>query len=105
MQRRLIQSYITSPHNWHCVYVKRTVFLPSRYDPHHVVGRAAHQTAQLFQRDHGDVPVLSQGIQRLVVDAVLQQVVLGYAIFAHGFPQRTVIKNGVHPRCIADSFI
>ena len=63
----------------------------------HVIGRTAHDAAELFQRDHGDVLVLLQGIQRLVVDAALEKLVLGHAIFAHGIPQWTIIKNGVHP--------
>ena len=62
----------------------------------HVIGRTAHDAAELFQRDHGDVLVLLQGIQRLVVDAALEKLVLGHAIFAHGIPQWTIIKNGVH---------
>ena len=52
----------------------------------HVIGRTAHDAAELFQRDHGDVLVLLQGIQRLVVDAALEKLVLGHAIFCAWYP-------------------
>ena len=45
----------------------------------HVIGRTAHDAAELFQRDHGDVAALFQSVQRLVIHAALQQLVLGDA--------------------------
>ena len=62
----------------------------------HVIGRTAHDAAELFQRDHGDVAALFQSVQRLVIHAALQQLVLGDATALHSFPQGAVIKPHGH---------
>ena len=61
-----------------------------------VIGGAADNAAELFQRDHGDVAALFQSVQRLVIHAALQQLVLGDATALHSFPQGAVIKHHGH---------
>ena len=61
-----------------------------------IVGGAADDAAELFQRDHGDVAALFQSVQRLVIHAALQQLVLGDATALHSFPQGAVIKHHGH---------
>ena len=63
---------------------------------HNVVGRTAHDHAEFFEGDHGDVFVLLQGIQRPVVSAALQELVLRHIVALHGFPQRIVVENLHH---------
>ena len=56
------------------------------FETDYIIGRAVQDRADLFQRQHGDVVPLLDGIQRLIVDAGLQQTVLGDPLALHGFP-------------------
>ena len=71
-----------------------------------LIGRTTNDSAQLFQCDHGDVLPFFQRIQRFVVDAALQELILRNAVFLHGFPHGPVIKDRIHhPRQIYNLII
>ena len=61
-----------------------------------MVWGAADDLAQPLQRDHGDISVLFQGVQGVVVNAVLQKLILGHVVFLHRLPQRAVIYHVHH---------
>ena len=63
------------------------------FEFHYIVWCASDDRTQLFQRKHGDVLVLLEGVKRLVVDAMVQQVVLRHAPALHRFPKRTVVDH------------
>lgn len=58
-------------------------FVGKAYD---IVWRTVQNTAQLFQGQHGDIPALFQGIQRLVVDPLLEQSILADLSALHRCP-------------------
>lgn len=53
---------------------------------HNIVGRAADDRAEFFQRDHRDILALFQRIQRLIVDATFEQLVLRDIFPLHRLP-------------------
>ena len=65
------------------------------FEFHYIVGCASDDRAQLFQREHGDVLVLLEGVKRLVVDPMVQQIVLRDAFVFHGLPQWAVVDHPI----------
>ena len=65
-----------------------------------IVGRAADYAAQLFHGEQGDIAVFLEGIERLIIDAALEQLILGHIQSLHGFPQRSVVNNCSHLPCM-----
>ena len=71
-----------------------------------IVGSAADYAAQLLHREQGDVAVFLEGIQRFVVNASLEKLILGYIHALHGFPQRSVVNYCTHlPDTIYNNYI
>ena len=56
-----------------------------------IAGRTANDLAQLLQGKHGDVSTLFEGVERVIINAALQKLVLRHIVSSHGFPQRPVI--------------
>ena len=61
-----------------------------------IAGRTANDLAQLLQGKHGDVSVLFERIQRVIINAALQKLVLCHIVSLHSFPQRPVINDLPH---------
>ena len=70
-----------------------TALLFERYD---IVWGASDDVAKLFQRKQGNVLVLFEGIERFVVDAVLQELVLCDIAFSHCLPQWAEINHAAY---------
>ena len=51
-----------------------------------LIRRAVQDPAQSAEGDHGDVPSLFQRVQRSVVNAALEQLILRHALLRHGPP-------------------
>ena len=51
-----------------------------------LIRRAVQNPAQPTERDHGDVPPLFQRVQRSVVNAALEKLILRHALLHHCFP-------------------
>lgn len=56
------------------------------YESHDVIGGAVKDSTQLLQRDQRDILILFQCIQRFVVDAAFEKLVLGHFPFLHRLP-------------------
>lgn len=63
------------------------------FEFHYIVGCASDDRTQFFQREHGDVLVFLEGVQRLVVDAMVQQIVLRDAFDSHRLPQWSIVDH------------
>ena len=55
-------------------------------ESHDVIGGAVKDSTQLLQRDQRDILILFQCIQRFVVDAAFEKLVLGHFPFLHRLP-------------------
>ena len=51
-----------------------------------LIRRAVQDPAQSAEGDHGDVPSLFQRVQRSVVNAALEQLILRHTLLRHGPP-------------------
>lgn len=60
---------------------------------HDLIRRAVQNPAQAAEGKHGDVPSLFQGVQRAVVNAGLEELILRHALLRHGFPQRRIVEH------------
>lgn len=67
------------------------------FERYNVVGRTVKNITQLFQREQGDVLILFQRVQSLVVNAGLQQLILRYMTCLHRLPKRPIVDNLNHP--------
>ena len=61
---------------------------------------AVQNSAELFKRQHGDVAVLLQRIQRMVINAAPQELILRNISILHGRPERAVVDH----RCLPTFF-
>ena len=61
------------------------------FERDHIIGRTANDLAQLLQGKHSDVSIFLERIQRVIINAALQKLVLRHIVSLHGFPQRPVI--------------
>ena len=64
-----------------------------RYD---IVGGTSDDVTKSFQCKQGNVLVLFEGIERFVVDAVLQELVLRDIAFSHCLPQWAEINHAAY---------
>ena len=62
----------------------------------HIIGRTANDLAQLLQGKHSNVSIFLERIQRVIINAALQKLVLRHIVSLHGFPQRPVINDFPH---------
>ena len=60
---------------------------------HNLIRCAVQNPAQPTERNHRDVSSLFQGIQRPVVNAALEQLILGHTLLLHGLPQRPIVEH------------
>ena len=67
------------------------------FEHYNVVGRTAKNITQFFQSEKGDVLILFQRVQSLVVNAGLQQLILRYMTRLHRLPKRPIVNNLNHP--------
>ena len=51
-----------------------------------LIRRAVQDPAQPAERNHGDVPSFFQGVQRSVVNAALEQLILRHTLLCHCSP-------------------
>ena len=66
------------------------------FERDHIIGRTANDLAQLLQGKHSNVSIFLEGIQRVIINAALQKLVLRHIVSLHGFPQRPVINDLPH---------
>lgn len=64
-----------------------------RYD---IIGGASDDVTKFFQCKQGNVLVLFEGIERFVVDTVLQELVLCDIAFLHSLPQWAEINHAAY---------
>ena len=63
---------------------------------HDVIWRAANDFAQLFNGEQCDILSLFDGVQRFVINAAFQQLILRDLLFFHGLPKRAIINHPNH---------
>ena len=66
------------------------------FERDHIIGRTANDLAQLLQGKHSNVSIFLEGIQRVIINAALQKLVLCHIVSLHSFPQRPVINDLPH---------
>lgn len=57
-----------------------------RIELQNVIGRTIQNVAEFFKGEHGDVLILFEGIESLIVNSLMQKIVLGDPFSLHGFP-------------------
>lgn len=62
---------------------------------HNLIRCAVQNPAQPTERDHGNISSLFQGVQRSVVNAALEQLILRHALFSHCYPQRPIVEHEI----------
>ena len=76
------------------------------FESNNIIWCAAHNSAQLFKRDHSYIFTLFQRVKRFVVNAILQKGILRNIILFHSFPKRFVVKNRNHrPFSLWDNYM
>ena len=55
-------------------------------ESHDVIGGAVKDSAQFFQGDQRDILILFQRVQRLVINAAFEKLILGHLLLLHRFP-------------------
>ena len=63
---------------------------------HYIVCCAANDSAKFFQGVHGDIFILLQRVQRLVVDTAFYKLILADVAFFHCLPQWFIAYNWYH---------
>ena len=66
------------------------------FERDHIIGRTANDLAQLLQGKHSDVSIFLERIQRVIINAALQKLILRHIISLHGLPQWSVIDYRHH---------
>lgn len=61
-----------------------------------VIWRAADDFAQLFNGEQCDILSLFDGVQRFVINAAFQQLILRDLLFFHCLPKRAVVNHPDH---------
>ena len=60
---------------------------------HDFIRRTIQNPAYATERNNGDVPSFFQRVQRPVINAALEQLILRHSLFRHCIPQRPIVEH------------